>query len=244
MTVAEIRTGTEEQLKCSFTPQKGPWKAVEFLRQLNIQQDTVHAMIAALNEGAFETSQDLNEVANVALISLPTNLYKLRKLARIKGGSATAAKPARIDPIARTIDEEEYAREVGTTQQVEFYQQRGQKTVELFPTPSASQNASIRATYIYKPAPLVSDTDVPFQITAGGGGAGLDSFSEWHDILMLGVIVRLLDKNKEHEKAAQYRQDRMERVQHLTAFLKPMNSQEPRTVRYTGSPHDALYYND
>ncbi len=244
MNVVGIRTGVEELLKCAFTPvQKGPWTAAQFLRNLNAYQDDLFVKIAGLNDGYFETEDLISEVAGTSLYSFPTTLFKVVKLERISGNGASTTNPLEVYPVQRDVNDEGFARSMtssGSTQ-VEFYRPRAQKQFELIPASSQTLAGALRVTNIFKPAALVNDTDVPFQKANGSGGAGTDSLSEWHDILMLGVAERLCKSNKEMERAAMFREDRAEREQALGTLLKPTNKQRPRHVNYEPSIHDALW---
>lgn len=241
MNVAGFRERAQSALKTLFTPQKGSWSDTEFLNVLNEEHWALHAHIASLAVGAFETEDTIGETANNQTVNLPTNLYKLISLHRILGGSATADDPIEIIPIQRNVSDEAVARRLTQEGSAWYYRMRGQKSFKIYPKPTVTLADCMLVTYIYLPAQLSADTDVPFQETAGTGGAGLDNFQEWHDIILHSVVQRLLEKNKEFDKAAAYRVHKMERLSELARFLKPIASQEPRRPRYVGSPHDDLW---
>lgn len=241
--VIAIRTGVEELLKCAFLPvQKGPWTAAQFLRTLNSFQNSLFIKIAGLNDGFFEDYDYLDETSGQSIYNFPTTLFKIVMLERIIGGGATAEKPLEIYPLQRTAEDALAARGMATaTLGLEFYEPIAQKTFRLVPASTQTVTGSLRLRNVFKPADLVNDTDVPFQKTNGMGGAGKDSLSEWHDVLMLGVAERLCKANKEIERAQMFQSDRMEREQELAALLKPTMKQRPRYPNYMPSLHDELW---
>lgn len=245
MTLTQIENYVLNFLQADFT--NGNWTQAEVDQYIRDHELAMAAMVAEKNENFFKTSSLVSEVASTATVSLPTNVFRVLKVERVVGAGATSTNPLPLRKINRNIDEETVARGGAwpygvainsATAYPAYYSQHGQKQLELYPVPSQSNANSLLVTYIYRPASMLSGTHVPFQETAGTGGAGKDNLEEFHDILGKYAIEMCLVKEEAYPQADRIRQERLMREQQLVTYLSRMNVQEPRMVRQTQSVWD------
>ncbi len=245
MTRLEIQTQVLSviQANLSGVDGGGVWGQTEILQYLRDSEMKLFVMVAAAHENFFRTTSTLSEVAGTALISLPTNTYRLLRLERIVGGQASSTNPIPLIPVDRNDSSIDFARGArypfnydGTASYPHYYQMHGQKQIELMPTPNLSATDSLRISYIARPAAMAGDTHVPFQITAGTGGAGNDNLAEFHDILVLSVIEKCFLKEESYAQADRYKALRLEREAELMKYLSSTQVQATRGMNV--SPHE------
>lgn len=218
----------------------GIWSAAEIQQYLRDGELKMFTIVADKLENFFSTSTTLSEVAGTALVSLPTNLYRLMYVERIVGNGATTTNPQFIQPIDRNTTQMSMARSASwpfiTTSDAPFpcyYMMHGQKQIELYPTPTSSNTNSLRVSYIARPAAMSADSDVPFQITAGVGGSGTDNLTEFHDILALYAVEKCLLKEEAYPQMDRITGMRKERERELVEYLNRMQVQAPRGIHVT-----------
>ena len=78
---------------------------------------------------------------------------------------------------------------------------------------------------------MQQDTDVPFQQTAGPGGAGMDSLDEFHDLIAMWAAEMLLLKEEALGQHAALKAERLERVTELREHMTQINLNDPKRVR-------------
>jgi hypothetical protein len=132
--------------------------------------------VAYQNAGFFRTTALVNEVAAQSIYNLPSLCFKVESIERVAGASSTPYFLQRISYQPETIQDSRtsFTPRLPTPEQ---YYQDGQKTFTLARASSATTTNAFRVTYVYYPAKMVADTDVPFQKVAGVGGAGTDDLS-------------------------------------------------------------------
>jgi hypothetical protein len=241
----DIRNYAYDFLKTSES--QGPWSVAEMDRYAQDAHMKMFGMVADTFEHFFAVTANLSEVTGVDLIQLPTDLYRILSVERIGGLQSTAQYPMFLTKIERTQNDINGWRGnpylyslIQTMAYPMAYYAIGQKQIRLIPIPGASSTNSLRLSYIYRPTPLVGDTDVPFQQTAGTGGAGTDNLVEFHDILPLYMIEKcLLTPGEENPGlAGEVRSMRLERENELKTYLSRINLQAPRTMDVTDGVTD------
>lgn len=247
MTRLEIQTQALAILQANLSGVDGGgvWGQTEILRYLTDSEMKLFVMIAAAHENFFRTTTTLSEVAGTATINLPTNTYRLLRLERIVGFQSSTTNPIPLIPVDRNDGAIDFARGArypfnydGTTSYPQYYQMHGQKQIELMPTPSLSATDSLRLSYIARPAAMAGDTHVPFQITAGTGGAGTDNLVEFHDILVLAVVEKCFLKEESYAQADRYKALRLEREAELMKYLTSTQVQVTRGINVSHSEWD------
>lgn len=241
MTRLEIQTYVLNMLQANASGAgAGVWTASEIQQYIRDGELKLFVLVADKNENFFSTSTTLSEVAGVATINLPTNLYRILYLERVFGNGATSADPQFIQPVDRNVSSISMARGSGwpyssvtDTSYPSYYMMQGQKTIELLPAPTSSSTDSLRLSYIARPAAMAGDTHVPFQITAGVGGAGTDNLTEFHDIIALYAIEKCLLKEEAYPQMDRISGMRRERERELTDYLNRMQVQAPRGINVT-----------
>ena len=218
----------------------GIWSASEIQQYIRDGELKLFVLIADKNENFFSTSTTVSEVANTAAINLPTNLYRIQYVERIVGNGASTTAPQFVSPVDRNTTAISMARGanwplVTTTDSPYpcFYMMHGQKTIEMVPAPTSSNTNSLRVSYIARPAAMAADTDVPFQITAGVGGAGTDNLVEFHDIIALYAVEKCLLKEESYPQMDLITGMRRERERELVDYLNRMQVQAPRGIHVT-----------
>lgn len=218
----------------------GVWTASEIQQYIRDSELKLFTLIADKHEMFFSTSSTLSETSGTNTISLPTNLYRIIYLERLIGNMATSTSPIFMQPVDRNMTSIGLARgsswpNVLTQNQPYpmYYMLHGQRQIELMPTPAVTVSNSLKVTYIFRPAAMASDSDVPFQATAGAGGAGTDNISEFHDIIPLYVLEKCLLKEESYPQMDRITSMRVERERNLTDFLSRMQVQAPRGIHVT-----------
>lgn len=217
----------------------GDWTKAEVDRYLRAAELDLFTAIVDKHEYFFTTTTTLNEVGGAATINLPTNCYKVLKIERLIGLGTSSAFPSELEKVDRNrwaIDEARGWNRFPISGMVDYpmhYFMHGQKIIELVPAPANSSTGSLRLTYVYRPAAMSAPTDVPFQISAGSGGAGLDNLEEYHEILPLKALEKCLVKEESFAQADRIRGERMKREGDLIRFLTEMSESRSRRITVT-----------
>lgn len=243
MNFGQLRTHAFDYLVSS--PAQGPWTDAQMGRYINIAQYKVHGMVADEFEDFFSTTSTLSETSGTDTISLPTDLYRILSVERISGNNATVNSPIPLEKIDRRVSEIRawrgaYPYTNGTAAFPCAYYAIGQKQIRLIPMPASTNTNSLRLTYIFRPAEMGSDIDVPFQQTAGSGGAGTDSLVEFHDVIaMYAVEMCLLTPGEENPALAEsISARRSERENELKTYLARINLQANKRQEVTDAVTD------
>lgn len=217
--------------------------ATEVVDFLNEEQRRLFHIIAAKEASFFEAITYLSEVASTEAINLPTDCYQVIRIQRVGGISgASETNPFPMTAIQNSNDADwntnpGYSFESMVTNRTpSFYQVVGQKKLRLRPRPTASNTNSLKLFYIYRPADMGSDANVPFQQVAGSGGAGLDNLADWHDLLWRGAVLQAYAKEADVEVYQLMRNEYQERMGELRAYLDRVY-QAPRFIQV--SPEDS-----
>lgn len=247
MTRLEIQTYALNMLQANVSGVDGAgiWSATELQQYIRDAELDLFLIVAATHENFFRTSSTLSEVAGTALISLPTNTYRLLRLERLIGLGASSTNPAPMIPVDRNDSSIELAKgrrypfdNDGTGVYPMYYQMHGQKQIELLPTPSISATDSLKVIYVYRPAAMTADSHVPFQSSAGTGGAGTDNLSEFHDIIALSVVEKCMVKEESFAQSDRIRALRMEREAKLRQYLTSTQTQATRGMHVSSCEYD------
>lgn len=238
MTRLEIQTYALNMLQANASGAgAGIWTAAEIQQYIRDFELKTFLMIAGKHENFFRTTTTLSEVSGTATINLPTNLFRVLRIDRISGGQTSATSPAPLVPIDRNDGAIDNARGSqypidlnGTGLYPMYYQLHGQKIIELLPTPAISVTNSLNLIYVYRPAAMASDSDTPFQASAGAAAAGTDNLLEFHDIIALGVVERCFLKEESYAQYDRIKALRQEREAELVKFLTQMQTQAPRGI--------------
>jgi hypothetical protein len=204
----------------------------EINRYINESQRRIHQRVAAKQLNFFKSTALLSEVVGVNTVNLPSSLYRLVRLERIVGGFASASHPApmkRISDGNDTVWQSHGAYATRIQNYPHLYVMEGQKRIRLHPTPGISATDSMRVHYIFKPADMTADGHVPFQETAGTGGAGTDELSEYHDIIWKMASQMIAAKESDSEKYSLLKDQTSERMGELEFYLSNVDS-GPRWV--------------
>lgn len=245
MNFGEIRNYGFDFLKTNAA--QGPWTAEEFNRYIHDGHMKMFGLVADTFEHFFAVQTTLSETTGVDTIDLPTDLYRILSLERVKGIQATPTSPTFLIKVDRTPSDISgwrgypYLFATYTTSAYPMaYYAIGQKQIRLLPIPGTTTPDSLRLTYVFRPVQLSSDTDVPFQQTAGTGGAGKDSLVEFHDIIPLYAVEKcLLTPGEENPAlAGEVRNLRLERENELKTYLSKINLQTPRAIEVTQAVWD------
>lgn len=238
MTQAEIEQWVLNFLQTTYAD--GNWTQQEIQQYIRDEELRLFVHIVGKDEDFFQTTATLSEVANQQRYTLPTNFYKGLRVERIAGGNASPATPIIMNPVDRNADSETLARGAywpfiggGTMPFPMNYQLIGQNSLDLYPMPSSTIASSIKVTYAARPIGMTQPTDVPFQITAGPGGAGKDDLREWHDIIAMGATQRALEHEEAYPQADRMGSRYAARLAELSKYLAQINVQAPRYVRVT-----------
>lgn len=223
------------------TKDDGNWPEAEMERYARDEEMRLFVHVVGKDEDFFYVvSSPISEVAGQGVYSLPTNCYKVIRLERIFGLDATVNNPIVMEIVDHNFSSVQRARSrllwpgtPGTVYAPFHYQLHGQSQFELFPPPSTALPNSLRVVYAARPAGMVLPTDVPFQITSGPGGAGLDNLSEFHDIIALGMCVRALEHEEAYPQADRMERRYQERLRELDRYLAQINVQMSRHVHVT-----------
>lgn len=172
----------------------------EVNRYINESMRRIHQRVEGKQLNFFKATALLSEVAGTETITLPSSVYRVVRFERIVGLGASATRPSpmrRISDGNDTVWMASASRATGARSYPLHYVMEGQSRIRLVPTPGQSATNSIRVHYIFKPADMTADTNVPFQESAGSGGAGTDDLSEYHDIIwkMAAQMVAAKEEN-------------------------------------------------
>lgn len=219
------------------SPTKGPWPETTAERHIEVGHMRMFEHVAHhRGEGFFRTTDLVNEVAAASAYNLPTQTYRVESLERLAGGPSTSLLPYFLQHIDYKSELLGHLRPNNLSLVIgnfaEQYYQNGQKTFTLVNASTGTVTNAFRVTYIYRPAPMTLDTHVPFQKTAGTGGAGLDNIEDYHDLIAWYALEIALQQEESaiHRAAVKYRREREAELDH---FLHDTNTQEPRTVNFT-----------
>jgi len=218
----------------------GIWSASQIHQYIRDGELKMFAIVADKHENFFSTSTTLSEAANVGLVDLPTNLYRVLYIERIVGDGASSTNPVEMHPIDANVTQIRMARGMswpftGQTNSPypSYYMMHGQKQIELFPAPTQANTNSLRLWYVFRPAAMAADSDVPFQASAGTGGAGKDSLSEFHEIIPLYALEKCLLGEESYPQMDRVTAMRRERERELVEYLNKMQIQAPRGIHVT-----------
>lgn len=239
MTLQDIENWVLRFLQTDYT--NGNWSQDEVQQYIDDEQMRLFVHIVGKDEDFFQSPPGfVSEIANQQRYSLPENLYKVLRVERVVGALASATSPIVMNPVDRNADSITLARGTywpfiggGTMPFPMNYQIIGQSQIDLYPIPNNTLTNSIKIHYAAKPARMVNPTDVPFQIANGPGGPGLDSLSEWHDIIAMGAAQRCLEHEEAYPQADRMGGRYAQRLAELVAYLQQINVQAPRYVRVT-----------
>ena len=238
MTLAQIEQWVLNFLQTDYAT--GNWSQQEIQQYIRDEELRLFVHIVGKDEDFFQSTATISEVASQRRYSLPTNFYKGLRVERIAGGLSSPSTPIIMNPVDRNADSETLARGAywpfiggGTMPFPMNYQLIGQNSIDLYPTPSGSIANSILVTYAARPTGMVASTDVPFQLSAGPGGAGKDDLREWHDIIAMGTTQRALEHEEAYAQADRMGARYAARLAELTNYLAQINVQAPRYIRVT-----------
>lgn len=218
----------------------GNWSASQIQQFIRDAELKVFAIVADKHENFFSLSTTLSETANAGTVDLPTNLYRVLYIERIVGNGATTTNPVQMHPIDSNVTQIRMARgmnwpfvDTANSPYPSYYMMHGQKQIELFPAPTQSNSNSLRLWYVFRPAAMASDSDVPFQATAGAGGSGKDNLSEFHDIIPMYALEKCLLMEESYPQMDRVTGMRRERERELVDYLNKMQVQAPRGIHVT-----------
>lgn len=202
-------------------------------------------MVANKHKDFFSTTAQLTETENVSTIDLPTNLYRILYLQRIAGNNASTNNPLFMQVVDHNVTSMSLARggdwpfyRVGSTSFPMYYRMIGQKQIELIPPPLATTANALLLTYVYRPAQMAADADVPFQSTAGAGGSGKDNLSEFHDIIWMCAVEKALLKEESFAQMDRMIALRREREREMMDYLSQTQTHQPRYINVSPDEFD------
>lgn len=232
MDLGELRTAAYDFTGMSAT--QNNVSPIEVDRYLNEGQNDLHSKIALRHQSFFTAEATLNEVAGAKLINLPVDTHFLLRVDRVKtSGSVGGPLPYTMQRFRNNYRDRDQGRSFLAGQisipgpQERGYVQLGQKQIEIVPAPLTSLTGSLEISYIYRPALMTDDTHVPFQKTAGTGGIGLDNLVEYHDLIYLYALIRMLNREAMGGEARAIQDGYDRRFVTMMADLQQMNLQEP-----------------
>lgn len=252
MNLLALETYVANALQCDPTFPSGSqnWSKSEVDQYLDDEQMKLFVHVVGKDEDfLYTTATPISEVAGTALYSLPTNLFRVLRVERIAGMTASTTNPIPMCPVEKNVSQLTLARGWGWPYLAQTgagvawpmnYQIHGQSQLELIPPPTTNTSSAIQVVYAFRPATMAAPTDVPFQLAAGSGGAGKDNLTEFHDLIALGAIEKCFLKTENYAQADRFKQLRLERLAELTNYLRQINVQQSRSIRVT----DAVWGGD
>lgn len=116
----------------------------------------VHELIARHNPDFLVTSEDLATVADVATVTLPTTLYKLRRVDLVESGDATRLRSYQLDEETYIDETEAWDTASARSSRPRYMLQAG--TIRFVPVPTSV--LAIRLWFVPHATKLVAEDDV------------------------------------------------------------------------------------
>jgi hypothetical protein len=241
MNLREIRDRVYNFLQAE--EDRGLWGSAEIDGYIHDAHMKVFGYVAEAMEDFCVTTTTISEVASQADYDLPTDLVRLVWARRVVGSGGTLARPWPLRRISRSAAEIYRSTPTGTTSASvgsisDAFYLTGQRQITLLSTPSAAVTNSIQIRYVFRPAQMTQDDHVPFQQTAGSGGAGFDNLEEYHDLLWLDAAQLALMKEESDAMAAGLSRRYSMRLEELQNHIDRVNIHEPRFVAPASNDED------
>lgn len=221
------------------SPDQGLLLPTEVDRLLHTAHMRLSSFIVAQKEDFFSFQTTISEVAGQESYPLPTQFQRLIFLERLKSsGGEELVIPVPLRRVRRDQLSIYALAEIGVWGNpgpVAFYL-RGQGTVVLVPKPTLTQTDSLRLTFTFRPAKMIAQNDMPFQLVSGPASNFSDVLEEYHDIIWMMAAEVVFGKEESSNQASHMKSLIHERLNELQQHLISINQAEPRVPM--GPPMD------